>query len=136
MSVTFTVPGVPVPQGSMSVFNGRVVHKSGKTLIKWRERIERSARAAGAPLLTGPVRVEVLFLVPRPKSVRRLLPSVRPDADKYLRACLDALTGTCFVDDGQVVDVLVRKRYALHGPLVGARITVSPVAEILEAAAA
>jgi Holliday junction resolvase RusA-like endonuclease len=39
-------------------------------------------------------------------------PVVRPDADKLLRAVLDALTGRVWADDAQVVVATARKRYA------------------------
>ena len=39
-------------------------------------------------------------------------PTVKPDVDKLSRSVLDALTGIVWVDDAQVVDKTVRKRYA------------------------
>jgi Holliday junction resolvase RusA-like endonuclease len=40
---------------------------------------------------------------------------VRPDADKLIRAVLDALTGKVWRDDCQVAELLIRKRYADDG---------------------
>lgn len=62
--------------------------------------------------LTGAVAVDLLFVMPRPKTGRRVLPAVRPDIDKLTRLVLDALTDAgVIVDDGQVTDLTVRKRY-------------------------
>lgn len=59
-----------------------------------------------------PVAVTLVFYVERPKSAkRREYPSVRPDLDKLCRSTIDALAGLVYVDDGQVVDVVAKKRY-------------------------
>ena len=62
---------------------------------------------AGRPPLTGPVRVEAVFTIERPATIKR---KARPgylgpllDGDKLTRACWDALTGIVWVDDSQVV---------------------------------
>jgi len=69
-SVRVKVLGKPVPQGSMSVFNGRVVHQKGRELLSWRDSINAATRQAMEPL-AGPVEVSVLFFMPRPKDTRR-----------------------------------------------------------------
>jgi crossover junction endodeoxyribonuclease RusA len=112
------VPGVPVPQGSMSVFNGRVVHQKSKALKDWRSLI--AAAYIGDQNL-GPIQVELLFVMPRPRSVTREYPCVKPDLDKLCRSVLDALTGMAYKDDSQVVSLVARKVY---GPLTGVEITV------------
>ena len=115
--VRFEVYGVPQPQGSSRAFvtkTGRaVVTSANKNLRPWRDQVAWEAREAmdGSPPLTGAVCVEVVFWLARPKSVKRLSPTVKPDVDKLLRGVLDALTGVAFVDDAQVVDVDVSKRY-------------------------
>jgi Holliday junction resolvase RusA-like endonuclease len=38
-------------------------------------------------------------------------PATRPDVDKLVRAMLDALKGTAYVDDGQVIELHARKLY-------------------------
>lgn len=109
----FEVYGVPIPQGSKNVYRGRLVEAQGAKLKIWREEVKTAAanHYIGEPL-EGPIRLEVTFWMPRPKTVKRDLPTVPPDADKLLRGCNDALTGTIFVDDAQVVDCLLQKRYA------------------------
>ena len=75
----------------------------------------------GTPPTAEPVSVvmTVFFAVPQSWSKKRrgmaltgqLLPIVKPDADNSLKLT-DALNGICFLDDKQVVDARVLKRYA------------------------
>lgn len=70
------------------------------------------------PFFSGPVAVEATFYLPRPASVKREYPSVKPDIDNYVKALLDGITGPAFKDDGVVVDVIARKRYAPGAPCI------------------
>ncbi|HXF73588.1 MAG TPA: RusA family crossover junction endodeoxyribonuclease, partial [Actinomycetota bacterium] len=57
--------------------------------------------------------VEATFYLRRPKRGAPIYPVRRPDLDKLTRGLLDALTAaSVFGDDAQVVDLIVRKRYA------------------------
>ena len=122
--ISFSCDGQPVPQGSMKVINGHILHSQGSALAVWRSTIALSARFAGAKPLDGPMGIEVTFRVRRPKTVKREYPSVAPDLDKYIRACLDALTGICYVDDSQIVDISSRKVYS---DTPGADIKIFPI---------
>ena len=59
----------------------------------------------------------------RPASVTRPLPSVRPDCDNLLKACLDGLNGAAFRDDAQVTSIVAQKRYCAEGQKEGLQIT-------------
>ena len=120
----FSCEGTPVPQGSMKVINGHILHSQGSALAVWRSTIALSARFAGAKPLDGPMGIEVTFRVRRPKTVKRDYPSVAPDLDKYIRACLDALTGICYIDDSQIVQISSRKVYS---DTPGADIKIFPI---------
>ena len=120
----FSCDGNPVPQGSMKVINGHILHSQGSALAVWRSTIALSARFAGAKPLDGPMGIEVTFRVRRPKTVKRDYPSVAPDLDKYIRACLDALTGICYIDDSQIVQISSRKVYS---DTPGADIKIFPI---------
>ena len=109
--IEFSVEGQPVPQGSMKVIHGRVLHSQGSALINWRNAIGYAAREAGARKLTTAVTIDLVFLMPRPKTVKRSFPAVAPDLDKLIRAVLDALTGIAYDDDGQVVSIHAHKIY-------------------------
>lgn len=113
----FMVHGVPVPQGSMNVYNGRIVHRNSAKLMAWRNAIAEKCRDVMVPL-TGGVEVTALFIMPKPKTVSRDEMSVRPDLDKLVRAALDGLTGAAFADDAQVTRLHARKQY---GDPTGAR---------------
>lgn len=136
--LTIDVEGLPIPQGSKSArVQGRraVIYDDNAALLKpWREKVEAAARARVA--LTGwvmlplqePCRVDIIAFMPKPPSVRRDLPAVKPDWDKLARAIGDSLTDArVYADDGQVVDGRLRKVYAPAGSPVGARIVVSGV---------
>lgn len=113
------IAGVPVPQGSKRVFNGRLVDVNHARLREWRALVGGAVEQLG--WFDGPVRVELNFYLPRPKGhfgAKGIRPSapgrpaVRPDVDKLVRACLDSMTGVVFRDDSQVVTLLARKLYA------------------------
>lgn len=110
--VIFEVFGIPVPQGSKNIYRGRLVEAQGAKLKIWREEVKLAAASHFSEPLAGPIKLEVTFWMPRPKTVKRDLPTVPPDADKLLRGVNDALSGTAFIDDAQVVDCLLLKRYA------------------------
>jgi Holliday junction resolvase RusA-like endonuclease len=63
-------------------------------------------------LSKGPLSLEVVFNLQRPKSTKRKHPSVRPDLDNYIKSILDAVQGVLFEDDGQVVQMSARKQYS------------------------
>jgi Holliday junction resolvase RusA-like endonuclease len=72
----------------------------------------------------GPVRVEIVFYLRRPPSVKiskRALPIVPPDLDKLARAVLDGISqglngkvgdGLLWGDDAQVIELVATKYYA------------------------
>lgn len=123
--IAFTVPGLAAPGGSKRayVIRGRaVVTPANPTRERqWRAVVQVAARTAysGAPL-TGPLRMELRFVMPRPAShlgargLRRSAPRVpatRPDLSKLVRALEDALTGIVWRDDAQVVEQWACKTY-------------------------
>lgn len=136
--IAFTVPGTPQTKGSARAWvnkrTGRAIVTNDNPKTKsWAGIVSTHAieAMAGAPPLTGPVAVHLVFGLQRPKAhftARGLRPdapslvSKKPDADKLARACLDALTAVCFVDDAQVASLLVEKRYAAPG----VNVTVKP----------
>lgn len=109
--ISFEVHGTPVPQGSMKVINGHVIHAKGSALAAWRSQIALTARQAGAKPTLEPVDIEMVFTMLRPKTVSRPEPSVAPDIDKLCRAVLDALTAVVYRDDSQVTSLRAQKVY-------------------------
>jgi Holliday junction resolvase RusA-like endonuclease len=117
----FWVAGIPAPKGSARAIKRggfAVLVASGsdanKRAIKsWDQAVALAAKAAmaGRAPLTGPIRLDVVFYMPRPPSVTRRHHTVKPDRDKLLRCLCDSLTGIAWVDDAQVVDGKTAKAY-------------------------
>ena len=129
----FTAFGVPRPQGSKRhIGNGRMVEASD--VKPWRKAIANAVFTAFVATgdkrpFTEPVEVWATFFLPRPKSVKRLLPSVPPDLDKLCRALGDALSIDCaaLADDSLIVRWHASKVYAdAHD--AGVRVAIKTVA--------
>lgn len=135
--IGFRVDGIPAPKGSArairrgahAVLVASASNSNRRALKSWAGAVAHAAIAAGAQLLTGPLGVDIVFYLPRPKTVKRPYPSVKPDVDKLLRGTLDPLTGIAWHDDGQVVDAHPRKRYAFDGTGPGAWIEIYKMPE-------
>ena len=109
------VYGEPVAKGSMKGFNagGRVILTNDNVKTKdWQTLVAWTAGQKCGEVTGGPVSLLINFYLPKGKTVKREYPSTKPDIDKLLRCVLDALTGIVYVDDSQVIDVQVAKRYA------------------------
>lgn len=61
----------------------------------------------------APVSILVLFVLDKPRTSKRRVPTTKPDLDNLLKTVLDALNNTAFDDDGQVLSISAVKRYAL-----------------------
>lgn len=131
--LAFTVPGVPIAQGSKRfVGNGRMV-ESANALKPWRAEVMAAAieaADANADWCAGTGRAtycaKLRFTFKRPKSHYRVTgalmpsapddPSVKPDLDKLIRAVFDALTQSGVIgDDSQIVKLLAVKTYGTPG---------------------
>lgn len=107
--ITFTVYGIPGPQGSKRhVGGGRMIESSAK-VKPWREAVKWAAIEAknGAPPLDGPLIVRMVFTLPKPKSApkkRKTYPDRKPDVSKLARSTEDALTDAGLIaDDARIV---------------------------------
>ena len=146
-TVAFFVPGVPKPGGSKRVFINPRTHRpivtddAGQGNRDWKAAVKDFAsRAHATAPLEGPLRLEIVFQVLRPKghfgsgrnaaqlrtSAPRF-PTVKPDVTKLLRSTEDALTGILWRDDAQVVEQLARKVYA---ETTGADVRVVTLADV------
>lgn len=122
--IRFTVLGTPVAQGSMVAFTSKWMKApqmkatNEKALRSWRRRVAMVAKstANGVQAAPGiPVQVRLTFRMAPPKTMPkgRIAPTVAPDIDKLVRACLDAFTQAgIYADDSQVVDTHAVKLYA------------------------
>lgn len=120
MQLHLDIYGNPAPQGSKRIIKGRLVEASSEKLRKWRKAIAAecaTAREKHDVFFTDAVRVEVVFYLPRPVSVKpekRPWPIVPPDLDKLCRGLLDGIgqSEVIWGDDSQVVALLATKTYA------------------------
>jgi Holliday junction resolvase RusA-like endonuclease len=98
------------------------------------ERAAAAMAEAGYVLFDGPLGLAVTFTRAAAAGALRSgrnagvvkdsapgVPVVKPDATKLLRAVEDAMTGTVYRDDAQVVEQFVSKRY---GDSEGVKVTV------------
>ena len=127
-TMTFTAVGIPQPKGSARAFTyrrrpekgggigARVDHDNPKTR-QWERTVREAASRVIKPaafICTGPVRLTVVFCLPRPQRLKHASSPhlTRPDCDKLVRALSDGMTGVCFEDDAQIVEIHAVKRYA------------------------
>ncbi|MDU7384096.1 MAG: RusA family crossover junction endodeoxyribonuclease [Schaalia turicensis] len=142
-TTSFFVPGTPAPQGSKRYLgNGRMV-ESSKRVKPWRADIRAQALQTFKQPLTGAIRLDLHFVMPRPNShygtgrnAHKLKESApashiqKPDLDKLVRAVGDALTGVAYVDDSQVVGGAHMKRWTDGASdRAGVYVTVVPLEE-------
>lgn len=150
-AISFFVPGIAKPAGSKRAFvlrrrDGSIVHReggapavvvtddSGKKGKDWRGDVRSVAsRAYGGPLLTGPVWLRLVFVLPRPKAhytKKGLRPDApmfhasKPDATKLLRSVEDALTGVLWHDDSAVQ---IEGATKIYGETPGVHVTVRAI---------
>lgn len=122
--ISFTAYGIPAPKGSMKAYMPKgarfpVVIHDNKHTRPWALNIKWAAKQAAVgdiiPYPSEPMSLFIAFYMPRPKSIpKRVQQHTRkPDADKLLRAALDALTGIIWKDDAQVVRICAEKKYTV-----------------------
>lgn len=128
--IMFTAFGDPAPQGSKRyVGNGRFIEASSK-LKPWRSAVADAVfmeyiKSGDERPFTEPVIVYVTFYLPRPKTVKRLWPSIAPDLDKLCRSLGDGMSvdADLLNDDSLIVGWRATKVYS-EPKLAGARVMI------------
>lgn len=147
--LSFKIFGCPAPKGSTRAFIVRRKGEAGKGRAvvvpdnkgparQWAGAVQEAASRAlqeqrdGQPIL-GPVKVSVVFCLPRPKSLPRAVVAHtrRPDADKLARLVGDALAHVAYEDDACVVEWSVRKCYAVGAPHAEIHVEAVPSSSLL-----
>lgn len=140
-SISFIVRGAPQPKKAIKTRlfktgqgeNARVVahhYKHPKTREAEETFIARAAGHIPAQPFTGPIRLELLFVLPLPQSWSRKKriafngkPHVaRPDLDNLEKVVKDACNGAFWIDDKQVCDVVKRK---IYGSIPSTEVTIT-----------
>jgi Holliday junction resolvase RusA-like endonuclease len=121
VKITFRVYGLPQTKGSTKSFYVKALKRvvttnDNKKNKAWAQCVSEVASQHRPPaLLLGPLQLDAIFHMPKPKSLPKRKPSwpaKKPDADKLLRSLGDSLTGVIWRDDAQVVDCAVKKIYS------------------------
>jgi Holliday junction resolvase RusA-like endonuclease len=80
----------------------------------WKADIAKEV-AGQSPFPGGiPLTLTAKFYLTKPKSVKRLYPTVKPDLDNYTKAVMDALKDI-WGDDCQVIRIIASKQYSVNG---------------------
>lgn len=135
--IVLEVVGLPAPQGSKTRMpNGAMVEggsKSGREKHRnWRSAVAEvgkdAVEAGRVATLKEPVAISVVCRFPPTKAdPHRLRHVTKPDADKVLRATLDALVHARVLhDDSLVYDARILKTYASGDRPIGATIYIRP----------
>lgn len=134
--ISYWIDGEPAPQGSKTGFikNGRVVMvESSKKVKPWREAVAATTTRQlenlyGFPI-AEPCEIALVFHLPKPKTVTRIWPSVKPDLDKLIRSTFDGLTtGGLYTDDALVIAVSASKQYSTDR--IGCQVIASEVLDV------
>ena len=134
--IRFRVYGDPATQGSKRAFIPKghtravIVDDNKPKLRNWRGDVRDAASAAyDGSLLTGPLRLDMTFYLPRPKSQTKAEQSnwwhyKKPDTSKLVRAVEDALKLVLWQDDAQVAELSASKIYAGETQRPGVKVEV------------
>jgi Holliday junction resolvase RusA-like endonuclease len=128
MTVTFTVPGNPVPQPRPRVTvrgrHGHAYTPSSHPIHAYRQAVAAAALAAGLRNKGVPLVVEITAVFSRPKShmtksgVKQTAPMLpRPDVDNIGKGVLDSLKSV-MGDDTMVARLVVDKWWGVEGRTV------------------
>lgn len=109
------VEGKPCPKGSYKIVGrgkySRLLPMS-KGLPRWEQTIADACQKFKPLPVDKPIGCSLDFFFIKPKSVKRLSPTVPPDLDKLCRAVLDGLQkGGVLVDDKQITKMTACKSY-------------------------
>jgi len=124
--VFILIPGAPFGKQSVrvSMIGGfaRKYMPPETTAYEARCRLEASLSMQGRPLFSGPVELKLQLFYPIPASWSRkrkeaarlghVVPTKKPDSSNCLKAIEDGFTGAVWVDDCQVVDHHITKRFS------------------------
>lgn len=119
--MTVKVPGRPRGKARPRFHNGHAYTPKNTRDFENEIRtcyIEQDGREYAGSIL---VDVEAIFKIPESWTKKKKWetidqgkrPEVRPDIDNIVKIVMDALNGTAYKDDSQVVEVRARKVYAL-----------------------
>ncbi len=109
--------GEPVPKGRPRFFRTPkyVGTYTPKNTRKWEEFVRHQALKHRPKVLwEGPIVMELLFLMPRPKSLpKKVVHHIKkPDLDNLAKSIKDALQGIIYKTDSQIFALALTKKYS------------------------
>lgn len=126
--IHFVIPGEPIalarPRAMSFGGHARVYEPTKSPSAQWKGKASWLLREAmgGAPPLTGPVTLAVVFTFALPKSHwKKKVPvaehqhTKRPDLDNLVKNLLDAANGVVVMDDSQVCNIRATKVIGRQG---------------------
>ena len=95
------------------MFEANKNHKSYRAHVTYELRSQMDYRELKPFDKTDALIITLTFFMPRPKSVTRQYPTVKPDGDKLARSVCDSVVASGLVpDDSQFVEYRIFKQYA------------------------
>lgn len=130
MMCDFEIEGKPVGKGRprfKRVGNFVQTYTPANT-AEYEKLVRLRFQNAGGVITDKPVRVEIVAFFAPPKSARkkdkiemltnRILPEKKPDCDNIAKIILDALNKIAYIDDSQVIELVVKKRYSAEAKVI------------------
>lgn len=131
--IRFFVPGTPKAMSvgkSIQFKRGQNVHRfQQRRNTEWCTLVgEVGGNNAPATPMVGGLAFTATFYLARPASLKKSerLPLKRPDIDNLVHKLTDQFNGVFWLDDSQIVDLIVRKRFTPDGR-TGVEIYIEPV---------
>lgn len=124
MMCDFVVEGKPVGKGRPRFrrMGNFVQAYTPANTAEYEKLIKLRFQNAGGVITDKPARVEITAFFAPPKSTKKrdkaemlmnkILPTKKPDCDNIAKIILDALNQIAYKDDSQVIELIVKKRFA------------------------
>lgn len=139
-TISFFVPGHPVGKGrgraGIGAGGHAMVYADPKTVREEWNLLGLARPYIPRRLLQGAIELSVVVYLVVPKSASKvkrermlagkILPTKKPDVDNLTKIIMDAFNGRFYLDDAQITDEHMKKRYA-EAP--GLHITISEIGE-------
>nr|DAV68510.1 MAG TPA: Endodeoxyribonuclease RusA [Caudoviricetes sp.] len=119
--IDFTIHGECVPKARPRFSKYGHIYTTPKTRA-YENIVKTTAIDNNVPCITTALNIKIMVYKSIPKSfskekrrlaeMGKILPTVKPDVDNYVKAILDGLNGILFIDDKQICDLSVGKRYS------------------------
>jgi Holliday junction resolvase RusA-like endonuclease len=114
--IRFTVPGIPVAWHRSGYNRHMGIIFKNKKDTQYQALIKAYAIECRPKMLPeGPIIIELIFLLPKPKHHKEdiFYPHIKkPDCDNLCKNVLDALTGSMWKDDCQIIRQTVAKAFS------------------------